>query len=42
MKLVMAIIKPFTLGRIGSRTIFIPDLESAARVRAGENDAAAI
>jgi nitrogen regulatory protein PII len=42
MKLVMAIIKPFTLGRIGNGKICIPDLENAARVRAGETDAAAI
>ncbi len=42
MKLVMAVIKPFTPGRIGSGKVFIPDLESAARVSAGEPDAAAI
>ncbi len=42
MKLVMAVIKPFTLGQIGSGKICFPDLESAARIRAGKTDAAAI
>ncbi len=42
MKLVMAVIKPFTLGQIGNAKIFALDLESAARIRAGKTDAAAI
>jgi nitrogen regulatory protein PII len=42
MKLVVAVIKPFRLGRIGGGNIFVLDLQSALRIRTGEIDAAAI
>jgi nitrogen regulatory protein PII len=42
MKLVMAVIKPFTFSRIGNGRIFVLGLQSAARIRAGDTDAAAI
>jgi nitrogen regulatory protein PII len=42
MKLVMAVIKPFTLGQIGNGKVFVPDRQSAVRIRTGETDAAAI
>jgi nitrogen regulatory protein PII len=42
MKLVVAVIKPFKLGQIGSERTFVPDLQSAVRLRTGETDAAAI
>ena len=42
MKLVMAVIAPFTLGEVGTGNAFVPDLQSAARIRADKTDAAAI
>lgn len=42
MKLVMAVIKPFTLSRIGNGKIFVLGLQSAVRIRTGDTDAAAI
>jgi nitrogen regulatory protein PII len=42
MKLVMAAITPFTLGQVGTGNTFVPDLQSAAPIRAGKTDAAAI
>ena len=42
MKLVVDVIKPFKLGQIGDGMIFVLDLRSAERIRAGETDAAAI
>ena len=42
MKLVEAVIEPFELGQIGDGMIFVLDLRSAVRIRAGETDAAAI
>jgi len=42
MKLVVAVIKPFKLGKIGKGKIFVLDLQGAVRIRTGETDAAAI
>ncbi|HSV25784.1 MAG TPA: hypothetical protein VLJ17_22510 [Xanthobacteraceae bacterium] len=42
MKLVVAVIKPFELGRIGNGQVFVLDLQSAVRTCAGKTDAAAI
>jgi nitrogen regulatory protein PII len=42
MKLVVAVIKPFTPGEIGRGKIFVLDLQSAVRISTGETDAAAI
>jgi nitrogen regulatory protein PII len=42
MKLVVAVIKPFKPCQIGDGNIFVLDLQSAVRIRAGETDAAAI
>jgi len=42
MKLVLAVIKPFELGRIGNGQIFVLDLQSAVRIHTGETGAAAI
>jgi nitrogen regulatory protein PII len=42
MKLVVDVIKPIKLGRIGDGKIFVLDLQSAVRIRTGESDAAAI
>ena len=42
MKLVMAVIKPVRLGQTGNGKIFVPDLQSAVHIRAGETGAAAI
>jgi nitrogen regulatory protein PII len=42
MKPSVAGIKPFKRSRIEDGNIFVPDLRSAARICAGETDAAAI
>jgi len=42
MKLVVAVIKLFKLGQIGSGKSFVLDLQSAGCIRAGETDAAAV
>jgi nitrogen regulatory protein PII len=42
MKLEVAVIKPVKLGQIGDSKIFVLDLQSAVRIRAGGTDAAAI
>lgn len=42
MKLVVIVIKPSKLGRIGDGKIFVLDLQSAGCIHAGETDAAAI
>jgi len=36
MKLVVAVIKPFELGRIGNGQVFVLDLQSAVRTRTGK------
>jgi len=42
MKLVVAVIKPFKPGDIGTGEIFAIDLQSAVRIGTAETDAAAI
>ncbi len=42
MKLVVTVIKPFWLGQIDDETIFVLGVQTAARIRGGDIDAAAI